>query len=73
MSNSWDRFTAFIRGFPNHHIYDESFKEYFYWGQNDSVKEVIDTIIGCSYGEYSWTPITRKWKRYHATTKLGAL
>ena len=27
VSISWDRFTAFVRGVPNHHIDDESLKE----------------------------------------------
>ncbi|KAK4706895.1 hypothetical protein R3W88_033538 [Solanum pinnatisectum] len=40
VSSSWDRFTAFIRGVPNHHIDDESLKEYFYRGQDDNSKAV---------------------------------
>ena len=40
VSTSWDRFTAFLRSVPNHHIDDESFKEYFYRGQDDNNKIV---------------------------------
>ena len=32
VSSSWDRFTSFLRSVPNHHIDDESLKEYFYRG-----------------------------------------
>ena len=32
VSSSWDRFTSFFRSVPNHHIDDESLKEYFYRG-----------------------------------------
>ena len=51
VSSSWDRFTSFLRSVPNHHIDDESLKEYFYRGQDDNNKEVFDTIGGRSYGE----------------------
>uniref|UniRef100_M1DDB4 Integrase core domain containing protein n=1 Tax=Solanum tuberosum TaxID=4113 RepID=M1DDB4_SOLTU len=49
VTSSWDRFTGFIRGVPNHHIDDESLKEYFYRGQDDNNKAVLDTIAGGSY------------------------
>ena len=32
VSNSWDRFTEFLRSVPNHRIDDVSLKEYFYRG-----------------------------------------
>ena len=32
VSSSWDRFTSFLRSVPNHHIDDESLKEYLYRG-----------------------------------------
>ncbi|KAH0634861.1 hypothetical protein KY284_037647 [Solanum tuberosum] len=46
MSSSWDRFTAYVRGVPNHRIDNESLKEYFYRGQDDNNKAVLDTIAG---------------------------
>ena len=46
MSSSWDRFTSFVRSVPNHRINDESLKEYFYRGQDDNNKAVLDTIAG---------------------------
>ena len=51
VSNSWDRFTSFLRSVPNHRIDDELLKEYFYWGQGGNNKAVLDTIAGDSYGE----------------------
>ena len=51
VSSSWDRFTSFLRSVPNHRIDDESLKEYFYRGQDDNNKAVLDTIAGGSYGE----------------------
>ena len=50
VSSSWDRFTAFVRGVPNHHIDDRSLREYFYRGENDDNKALLDTIAGGSYG-----------------------
>ena len=50
VSSSWDRFTSFLRSVPNHRIDDESLKEYFYWGQDDNKKAVLDTIACGSYG-----------------------
>ena len=32
VSSSWDRFTSFLRSVPNHHIDDESLKEYLLSG-----------------------------------------
>ncbi|XP_049369487.1 uncharacterized protein LOC125834381 [Solanum verrucosum] len=49
VSSSWDRLSAFIRSVLNHRIDDESLKEYFYRGQDDNAKVVLDTIAGGSY------------------------
>ncbi|KAH0725498.1 hypothetical protein KY284_001363 [Solanum tuberosum] len=62
VSNSWDRFTAFVRGVPNHRIDDESLKEYFYRGQDDNNKAVVDTIDGGSYGDCTYAQIAEKLK-----------
>ena len=35
----------------DHCIYDESLEEYFYRGQDDNNKAVLDTIVGGSYGK----------------------
>ena len=51
VSSSWDRFTSFLKIVPNHHIDDESLKEYFYRGQDDNNKAVLDNIASGSYGE----------------------
>ena len=51
VSTSWDRFTSFLRSVPNHRIDDESLKEYFYRGQDDNNKAVLDTIDGGSDGD----------------------
>ena len=48
VSSSWDRFTSFLRSVPNHRIDDESLKEYFYQGQDDNNKAMLDTIVGGS-------------------------
>ena len=46
-----------MRNVLNHHIDDESLKEYFYRGKDDNNKAVLDTIAGGSYGE---CPYARK-------------
>ena len=56
----WDRFTSFLRSVPNHRIDDESVKEYFYRGQDDNNKAVLDTIAGGSYGECPFDKIAEK-------------
>ncbi|XP_015160938.1 uncharacterized protein [Solanum tuberosum] len=63
VSSSWDGFTTFIRGVPNHHIDNESLEEYFYRGQDDNSKAVLDTIAGGSYGEYTFEQIAEKLKK----------
>ena len=48
VSRSWDRFTSFLRSFPNHRIDDKSMNKYFYPGQDDNNKAVLETIAGDS-------------------------
>ena len=63
VSNSWDTFTSFLRSIQNHQIDDESLKEYFYWGQDDNNKAVLDTIAGGSYGECPYAEIAEKLEK----------
>ena len=49
--NHNDRVNNFVESVPNHRIDDDSLKEYFYWGQDDNYKAVLDTIACGSYGE----------------------
>ena len=58
VSSSWDRFTSFL--VPNHRLDDESLKEYFYLGQDENNKMVLDTIAGGSYGECPYAEIAKK-------------
>ena len=46
-----------MRSVPNHHIDNESLKEYFYRGQDHNNKVVLDTVVGGSYGECPYTEI----------------
>ena len=39
---------------------DESLKEYFYRGQDDNNKAILDTIVGGSYGECPYAEIAKK-------------
>ena len=57
VSSSWDRFTSLLTSVPNHHIDNESLKEYFYRGQDDKNKAVLDTIAGSSYDECPYAEI----------------
>ena len=63
VSSSWNRFTSFFRSVPNHHIDDESLKEYFYLGQDDNNKAVLDTIAGGSYGECPYDEIDKNLEK----------
>lgn len=63
MSSSWDTFTAFLRGFLNHNIDDESLKEYFYRGEDDNDKVVLYIIACGSYGECTYAEIVEKLER----------
>ncbi|KAK4721330.1 hypothetical protein R3W88_011563 [Solanum pinnatisectum] len=69
VSSSWNRFTAFIRSVPNHCIDDESLKEYFYRGQDDNGKVVLDTIAGGSYGECTFEEIAEKLENISRNNK----
>ncbi|WMV51220.1 hypothetical protein MTR67_044605 [Solanum verrucosum] len=69
VSSSWDRFSAFVRGVSNHRIDDESLKEYFYRGQDDNNKSVLDTIAGGSYGECIYTQIAEKLEKISLNNK----
>ena len=57
VSSSWYRFTSFLRSVPNHRIDDESLKEYFYRGQDDNNKSVVDKIVCGSNGECNYAEI----------------
>ncbi|TMX02491.1 hypothetical protein EJD97_021392, partial [Solanum chilense] len=69
VSSSWDRFTSFLRSVPNHRIDDESLKEYFYRGQDDNNKAVLDTIAGGSYGECPYDEIAEKLEKISRNNK----
>ena len=60
VTSSWDRFTLFFISVPNHRIDDVSLKEYFFRGQDDNNKVVLDTIAGGSYGECPYAKIAEK-------------
>ena len=69
VSSSWDRFTSFLWSVPNHRIDDESLKDYFYWGQDDNTKAVLDTIAGDSYGEFPYADIAKKLEKISRNNK----
>ena len=69
VSSSWDRFTSFLRSVPNHRIDDESLKEYFYQGQYDNNKVVLDTIAVGFYGECTDEYITKKLENISRNSK----
>ena len=69
VSSSWDRFISFLRSVPNQHINDESLKEYFYRGQDDNNKAVLDTIAGGSYGECPYAEIAEKLEKISRNNK----
>ena len=73
VSSSWDRFTSFLRSVPNHRIDDESLKEYFYRGQDDNNKAVLDTIAGGSYGNVLMLKLPKNYRKSLGITKLGVL
>ena len=53
----------FLRSVPNHRIDDESLKKYFYRGQDDNKKAVLDTIVGGYNGECLYAEIAEKLER----------
>ena len=77
VNSSWDRFTVFVRGIPNHHIDDQSLKEYIYKGKDDNNKGVFDTIASGSYGKCTYAEIAKKMENISrnnkswSTRKLG--
>ena len=73
ISSSWNKFTSFLRIFPNYYINDESLKEYFYQGQDDNDKAVLDTIAGDYYRECPYAEIAEKLEKTSKIIKLGAL
>ena len=68
VSTSWDKFTSFVRGIPNHRIDDDSLKEYFYRYQDDN-KAVFDTIEGGSLGERTYAEIEDKLEKISRNNK----
>ena len=68
-SSSWNRFSSFLRSFPNHRINDESLKEYFYQGQDDNNKAVLDTIACGSYEECPYAVIAKKLEKISRNNK----
>ncbi|TMW98728.1 hypothetical protein EJD97_003563, partial [Solanum chilense] len=69
VSNSWDRFTSFVRSVPNNHIDDESLKENFYRGKYDNNKVVLDIIADFSYGECTYAEIVEKMEKISHNNK----
>lgn len=67
-----DRFTAFMRGFPNHHIDDDSLKDYFYKGQYDNNKAVLDTIAVGSYRVCTYAEIGEKLEKISRNNKSSS-
>nr|ABI34335.1 Integrase core domain containing protein [Solanum demissum] len=72
VSSSWDRFTTFIRGVPNHRIDDESLNEYHYISQDDNSKVVLDTINGSSYGECTFEQIAEELEKISRNNKASS-
>ncbi|XP_069148231.1 uncharacterized protein [Solanum lycopersicum] len=67
---TWDQFkNMFLARCPNHHIDDESLKEYFYPGQDYNNKAVLDTIAVGSYGECTYAEIAEKLEKISRINK----
>ena len=73
VSSAWDRFTTFVRGVPNHRIDGESLNEYFYRGQDDNNKAVLDTIAGGSFGECTYAEISEKLDSISCNNKAWSI
>ena len=58
---------------PYHCIDDESLKEYFYRGQDDNNKAVLDNIEGGSYGECPYDEIAKKLEKISRNNKAWKL
>ena len=69
VSSSWDRLTSFVRSVQNHHIDDESLKEYFYRVKDYNNKIVLDNIVGCFYGEGTYLEIAGKLDKIFCNNK----
>ena len=69
VSRSWDKLNACVSGVPRHRIDDESLKEYFYRGQEDNNKVVLNTIVGGSYGECTYAEVTEKLEKISCNNK----
>ena len=69
VSSFWEKFIAFMRSVRNHHINDELLKEYFYRGQGENNKTVLDTIAGGSYGECTCAEIAEKLEKISRNSK----
>ena len=67
--SSWDWFTSFLKSVPNHRIDDESLKGYFYQGQDNNNKVVLDNIAGGSYGECPYAEIAEKLEKISQNNK----
>ena len=52
-----------MRSVLNHDIDDESSKEYFFLGQDDSNKVVLDTIVSGSYVECAYVEIAENLEK----------
>ena len=69
VSGSWDLFNAFMRGVPNHRIYDETLKEYIYRGQDNNNKVLIDTIASGSYEKCTYDDIADQLEKIYHNNK----
>ena len=72
VSSSWE--VHLICGsVSNHRIDDESLKKYFYRGQADDNKGVLEMIAGGSYNECTYAEIAEKLEKIYYNNKVGAL
>ena len=69
ISSSLDIFTSFFKSVRNQSIDDESLKKYFYRGQDDNNKVVLDTIAGGYYGECPYAEIAEKLEKISRNNK----
>ena len=65
----WIDSPHFLRSVPNHRIDDESLKKYFYRGQDDNNKAVLDTTAGGSYGECPYAKIAKNLEKISQNNK----
>ena len=56
-------FTSIVSSVPNHNIIDDLLKVYSYRGQSINNKEIHDTIVRSSYGEFTYVEITEKLEK----------